>query len=836
MKSRIKNPEMSLGKPSWNNEEMAQTSRRSPGRWGCRICFGSHPTSTCDIIPASSENKSMSPRFTRPGSPGGAQAGGKNNSVSPRTANSKAFTRTCKFFAAGKCTKGANCTFLHSLPSNSPSRQTLTHPTRPESPMRRSSSQTQRVMKHPASLNLKNMNDDNNGIQNLRAHSPFAISRPSSRPSSRPTSSRNLYSSPRRQIEDLRIPPSVKRRETNSCEQELDFKSCFPSDLYNVINGEERKKSRGNREAAILSPLEMEDVQNEPLTSVSPKEPIRSRIFAQMFTQQLEVAEETQNLSISNTSYMSNKRVTPAASPASLPATPSKAFTRPCKYFAQGFCVKGAACTFLHSTQEVPPSIAAQLTPKQLSICSPIGGVNGIAEEEDDIANKGENAKLFVRLCRYFVKGVCAKGANCTFIHPTPEQLEAIKIKKSAGSPSLSPNISPRLNSLNLISQPAQSPRLCLNTKASPLRTSMGNPALDTIKSNKVFTKICKFYQIGQCLKGSQCTFIHEKTDAIPNFTNKDLESVEFKENVRVSSPRFARVDNRGYDFANMDDIEDYVEGLKNSVTASPSHSNIAGVLMIFHSDYQDEINDLINNIHLNIREYAKENVNMKKFTECFSVGCTRVDPEEVALSIRGSDLQFEGREEIMCQPRFANMLRWLKQKNVIPENVSYMYQIEAVSPKYSHKYPFANVSMILEKGDKGERIEEVAITGLFEEQHIILDRSFWDDAFKGKAPPLYLPYYLTAEQLQKYPDSRRTWFCGIHTVFVPIIRDAVFTTLNEGDEWPQNSDVPSKYVSGPVPCPTLYIAPRSRNVSSVKKTAAEVEKPSIFSFKETQI
>merc|ERR1719499_2254763 len=33
-------------------------------------------------------------------------------------------------------------------------------------------------------------------------------------------------------------------------------------------------------------------------------------------------------------------------------STPSKAFTRPCKYYAQGFCVKGNACTFLHSNQD----------------------------------------------------------------------------------------------------------------------------------------------------------------------------------------------------------------------------------------------------------------------------------------------------------------------------------------------------------------------------------------------------------------------------------------------------------------------------------------------------
>merc|ERR1719394_1820082 len=96
--------------------------------------------------------------------------------------------------------------------------------------------------------------------------------------------------------------------------------------------------------------------------------------------------------------------------------TPAKAFTRPCKYYAQGFCVKGSACTFLHSHQD------------------------SVALSDRLSAQKNEKApvdpsKMFVRLCRYYIKNQCVKGMNCTFIHPTPEQLRAIKIKSVSPSP-----------------------------------------------------------------------------------------------------------------------------------------------------------------------------------------------------------------------------------------------------------------------------------------------------------------------------------------------------------------------------------------------------------------
>jgi len=483
--------------------------------------------------------------------------------------------------------------------------------------------------------------------------------------------------------------------------------------------------------------------------------------------------------------------------------TPSKAFTRPCKYFSQGFCVKGAACTFLHSSQEFP-----------------------FAEKNTPETPKGvEPNKMFVRLCRYFVKGLCAKGKDCTFIHPTPEQLEAIKSNTNENdSPNISPSVTPREPSVSVtpkLAGPAQSPRLCLNANASPVRLSLGSPALiGEVKTNKMYTKVCKFFQTGKCLKGDQCTFIHEKID--PQILNLE-EKISLGENKRVSSPRFARVDNRGYDFPEMNDIQDYIVGMEEATTTSSTHSNVAAVVLVLEKHHENYVRSLLNKTHNSIKKLHKEcdGETFSAFTECYGLGCTSLDPEEIAARVRANEeFDYFGREETLCQPRFASIVTYLKEKNVIPEEICYTYQIEAVNPKYAYKYPYANVSMVFEKGDKGERIEEVAIRGVFEEQHIVLDRAYWDEAFKAKVPPLYLPHYLTEEQLAKYPESRRTWFCGTHTLFVPFLKNAEFIELNIDDDWPAGADVPSKYCAGKVPIPSLYIRPSAEGEISMMPNA----------------
>jgi len=508
-------------------------------------------------------------------------------------------------------------------------------------------------------------------------------------------------------------------------------------------------------------------------------------------------------------------------------------------------------------------------------------------------AQKSEKApvdpsKMFVRLCRYYIKNQCVKGMNCTFIHPTPEQLRAIKIKSVSPSPgpmvpsksvpmpvvsltdmqdmrslksmnAMAPDFrpgaaafrpSPRTaqpreksdsppskktdiqQELQNLASASQSPRTCVNKAVAPLpmpaeandsMTSLGdNGSLvcTNINQSKAKTKPCKFFALGQCLKGDRCTFIHEEKPVVAEPPKPEPPVLpptpvdNLPANKRVSSPRFARVENRAYSFNELDDIEDYVAGLNAAQKQTVANSNVAAVVLTFDSEMQEEINNTLSEIHNTIKQLNKNSENADDygvFLECYDLGCTNVVPEQIADDIRRSDMDFRGRREALCQPRFGHILRALKRKGVIPENSAYLYQIEAVNEKYAFKYPYANISMVFQKGDKGERIEQVAIRGLFEKQHVILDRKLWDKAFKARAPPIYLPYFLTGEQLAKYPESRRVWFCGAHSLFVPILKEVKFIKLEKGEDWPAGADVPSRYAANPVPAPTLFITGRSK-------------------------
>eukprot|EP00494_Astrolonche_serrata_P029240 UN29507 len=123
----------------------------------------------------------------------------------------------------------------------------------------------------------------------------------------------------------------------------------------------------------------------------------------------------------------------------------------------------------------------------------------------------------------------------------------------------------------------------------------------------------------------------------------------------------------------------------------------------------------MMQDVHHKIQRLHAGNADgFKDFVQCETMGCTSTNPEEICNFIRQTkEWTFKGREEIMCQPRFGVLIKKLLKQKVIQSNHSFNYQVEAVNPKYEHKYPFANVSMVFEKGDKSEKIQEVAVRGL---------------------------------------------------------------------------------------------------------------------------
>jgi len=926
----------------WGNSRLASRSPSMPNSPGgkrtqrCRHCFGNHNIAHCPLANVSSVSASPLRSMT----PGNSRKQGLPG-------NSKAYSRPCKYFAIGKCLKGANCTFLHDnqIPADLISKSPTTNVpnqngislsssgmdmnSNPSSKMFNGASlqsqmlheytydptKSKKVHKIPAALNL-NMQENTENESNLRPASPQNVAR--SRPSSRATttsSGSSLHTQLRLQSKlHSKLAKLTRSRPSEDSYQQPDG-GLYDSKLPVVYTPDHQKASSPRFDF--------------PRTS-NPNQVISASM-----------PPDVRRMKDAKCTIIDNQR--------SSSVTPAKAFTRPCKYYAQGFCVKGSACTFLHSHQD------------SLALSDRLSAQQGAKNPEKAV----DPSKMFVRLCRYYIKNQCVKGKNCTFIHPTPEQLRRIKI--GSVSPSLGPmagsksvptmqdillneiedtrslnsamnvmatdfrpgafrhtpsprnrigddsilpevpeNIfsptrksakavefrptafrqSPRIQfseasdsprkaakavefrptafrqsprilfsqasdsprkagiqaELQRMTSVSQSPRTCVNKAVAPpvISSELSSEAMflvdrgslecTNINQSKAKTKLCKFYALGECLKGDRCTFIHEeRTPEKSVLVEPQVMQLPVENSVkRVSSPRFARVENRAYSFNELDDIEDYVAGLNAAKKQTVANSNVAAVVLTFDSEMQEEINNTLSEIHNTIKQLNKESEENEYsvFVECYDLGCTNLPPQQIADDIRRSDMDFQGRREALCQPRFGHILQALKQKRIIPKNSAYLFQIEAVNEKYAFKYPYANISMVFQKGDKGERIEQVAIRGLFEKQHVILDRKLWDKAFKARAPPIYLPYFLTGEQLAKYPESRRVWFCGAHSLFVPILKNVEFIKLQKGENWPSGADVPSRYAANPVPAPTLFIstARSKKNLIQLERTESSDE------------
>jgi len=117
----------------------------------------------------------------------------------------------------------------------------------------------------------------------------------------------------------------------------------------------------------------------------------------------------------------------------------------PCKFFEQGNCTKGAACTFSHITSDVKVHtnpFAALFNGARYSS----GHITHVSKGCDVNPHR---RPLEPKPCKFFGRGECMKGAKCQFLHvssePPPLQL---------GLPALqgANNVSPinAYNTLNL--------------------------------------------------------------------------------------------------------------------------------------------------------------------------------------------------------------------------------------------------------------------------------------------------------------------------------------------------------------------------------------------------
>ncbi|KAJ8490200.1 hypothetical protein ONZ51_g2450 [Trametes cubensis] len=84
----------------------------------------------------------------------------------------------------------------------------------------------------------------------------------------------------------------------------------------------------------------------------------------------------------------------------------------PCIFFSQGRCSKGEACSFPHAGQGATTRTDSRYRP---IYTSPSGHLL-----QDRIASKSTtDIQTAPTPCKYFMRGICAKGDTCSFPHPT---------------------------------------------------------------------------------------------------------------------------------------------------------------------------------------------------------------------------------------------------------------------------------------------------------------------------------------------------------------------------------------------------------------------------------
>jgi len=130
-----------------------------------------------------------------------------------------------------------------------------------------------------------------------------------------------------------------------------------------------------------------------------------------------------------------------------------------CKFWQEGKCSKGEACTFAHAEHEIgQPIVDSSWAPAAHK------------GQSNDFGNAVARKKT---LCRFWQEGKCAKGSGCTYAHGEQE-----------------------------IGQP-------INAEATRLGTT--RRVTDVGIGNTIGVKwtLCKFWQDGKCSRGEACTFAH---------------------------------------------------------------------------------------------------------------------------------------------------------------------------------------------------------------------------------------------------------------------------------------------------------------------------------------
>lgn len=185
--------------------------------------------------------------------------------------------------------------------------------------------------------------------------------------------------------------------------------------------------------------------------------------------------------------------------------------TRLCKFFELGTCQKGDACSFAHGPAELqgPPSVSISA-----------GGTiwaDMVKEEPDSEPSMPtvsvQEAAFKTALCRHHQRGVCFRGSACLFAHGEEELRDNRKTVLCKfydqgtcqhGDQCLYAH---GVEELQTLDQPELAEKHPGSFAWHQGPMEHGVHSGDAQGSFK--TALCKFFEIGQCLKGEACTFAH---------------------------------------------------------------------------------------------------------------------------------------------------------------------------------------------------------------------------------------------------------------------------------------------------------------------------------------
>ncbi|RUS73744.1 hypothetical protein EGW08_018481 [Elysia chlorotica] len=199
-----------------------------------------------------------------------------------------------------------------------------------------------------------------------------------------------------------------------------------------------------------------------------------------------------------------------------------------CKfYLSNQSCRFGKHCRFFHpekappSSNIVPESEEQHEAVRQASNITQIASLQLTDQEvklssQNEALNKNPRKAAHQPVCPHFARGWCRYGKSCRLSHAQPQRA----FSKSAKGKPIPPRFyrAEKESSHSIPEDVGSQDTICDNTRVLP--------DLPDGVQKKQFRKKCAFFKSGQCKKGANCKFVHEKQSISNKVTNPAKEDV----------------------------------------------------------------------------------------------------------------------------------------------------------------------------------------------------------------------------------------------------------------------------------------------------------------------